>query len=217
MRNLFFTILTALLFVSIGQAQTTYYGTDNIKIFREGREKDFRDKNMTPLLAEDFQNFKGLNYYEVDKNYLVKAKYVKTQDEKYFMMPTSSGRSAKYVKTGVFTFKLGDKEYSLAAYQSEKILTDAKWTALYGGSLFIPFKDLTNGKETYGAGRYIYLMIPKGEDAMIDFNMAFNPSCAYGNEQFSCPIPPKENFLQTEIKAGEKAFEYSGKKHTELK
>lgn len=212
MKSAFFTILILLSFALAAQAQTTYYGTNDIKIFREGREKDFRDKSLTPLLAEDFQNFKGLNYYEVDKNYLVKAKFTKTQDEKYFLMPTSSGRSAKYMKIGVLTFKLGDNEFSLAAYQSEKILTDAKWKDLYGNSIFIPFKDLTNGKETYGAGRYIYLMTPKGDETMIDFNMAFNPSCAYGNEEFSCPIPPKENFLQAEIKAGEKAFEYSGKK-----
>ncbi|MET0753546.1 MAG: DUF1684 domain-containing protein [Pyrinomonadaceae bacterium] len=212
MKIAFFTILILLSTAFAAQAQATYYGTNDIKIFREGREKDFRNKDVTPLLAEDFQNFKGLNYYEVDKNYLVKAKFTKTQDEKYFLMPTSSGRSAKYMKIGVLTFKLGEKEFSLAAYQSEKILTDAKWKDLYGNSIFIPFKDLTNGKETYGAGRYIYLMTPKGEETTIDFNMAFNPSCAYGSEEFSCPIPPKENFLQAEIKAGEKAFEYSGKK-----
>jgi uncharacterized protein (DUF1684 family) len=212
MKIAFFTILILLSSALAAQAQATYYGTDSIKIFREGREKDFRNKDLTPLLAEDFQNFKGLNYYEVDKNYLVKAKFTKTQDEKYFLMPTSSGRAAKYLKIGVLTFKLGEKEFSLAAYQSEKILTDAKWKELYGNSIFIPFKDLTNGKETYGAGRYIYLLTPKGDETMIDFNMAFNPSCAYGSEEFSCPIPPKENFLQTEIKAGEKAFAYSGKK-----
>jgi len=199
------------------QAQTTYYGTSDIKAFREGREKDFRNKDLSPLLAEDFPNFKGLNYYAVDENYRIKAKFVKTQDEKYFLMPTSTGRAAKYIKVGIFTFKIGDKEHSLAAYQSETIQTNKKLNQLYGNSLFIPFKDLTNSKETYGAGRYIYLNIPEKEDALLDFNLAFNPSCAYGSEEFSCPIPPKENFLQAEIKAGEKLFEYSGKKQKELK
>lgn len=72
--------------------------------------------------------------------------------------------------------------------------------------MFVPFKDLTNKTETYSGGRYLSIWKPKGEKIILDFNMAYNPSCAYGSGRFSCPIPPKENFLSVEILAGEKKF-----------
>lgn len=209
--KVFLLTILILLFTSACTTAQTFYGTSDVKAFREGRDKEFRERTQSPLLDADFQNFKGLNYFPVDENYRVKAKFVKTADEKYFMMPTTSGAASKYIKIGVFNFKIGDKELSLAAYQSELVETNPKWKEKYGNSVFIPFKDSTNGKETYGAGRYIYLNTPAGEDAEIDFNLAFNPSCAYGNDKYACPLPPKENFLQAEIKAGEKKFEYAGK------
>jgi uncharacterized protein (DUF1684 family) len=71
--------------------------------------------------------------------------------------------------------------------------------------LFLPFLDETNGFETYGGGRYLDLRIPVGDTIEIDFNTAYNPFCAY-NEKYSCPIVPRENYLQTRIEAGVKAF-----------
>ncbi|HEX8735590.1 MAG TPA: DUF1684 domain-containing protein [Pyrinomonadaceae bacterium] len=204
MKSFVFTILLLLCLAGFAQAQT-YYGTDDVKIFREGREKDFRNPLMSPLRPEDVAKFQGLNYFPVDANFRVKAGFTKTPDEKYFMMPTSSGRARKYIKIGTLSFKLGGKDYVLHAYQSEQILTSAKFEE-YKSSLFIPFRDLTSGKETYGAGRYLYLSMPKEKELILDFNLAFNPSCAYGNEEFSCPLPPKDNFLQIEIKAGEKNY-----------
>ena len=76
----------------------------------------------------------------------------------------------------------------------------------YSNHLFIPFNDITNGVETYDAGRYIDLEIPKGDTIIIDFNKAYNPYCAY-NDGYSCPIPPEENNLEVEVKAGVMAFE----------
>lgn len=213
MKQVFFTILVLLSLAFIAQAQESFYGTTDVKYFREERDKEFRIRSNSPLLYEDFIKFQGLNYYAINDNFKVKAKFTKTPDEKYFLMPTSSGYTAKYLKVGVLTFKIGEQKLTLAAYQNEKVETDAKWREKYGGAYFVPFKDLTNSKETYSGGRYIYLKIPEADEAILDFNLAFNPSCAYGDTQFSCPIPPKENFLQAEIKAGEKIYEYSGKKY----
>ena len=213
MKQVFFTILALLSFAFIAQAQESFYGTTDVKFFRAERDKEFRIRSNSPLLYEDFTKFQGLNYYAIDDNFKVKAKFTKTPDEKYFLMPTSSGYTAKYLKAGILTFKIGEQELTLAAYQNEKVETDAKWREKYGGAYFVPFKDLTNSKETYSGGRYIYLKIPEADEAILDFNLAFNPSCAYGDTQFSCPIPPKENFLKAEIKAGEKVYEYFGKKH----
>jgi hypothetical protein len=72
-----------------------------------------------------------------------------------------------------------------------------------GGGYFLPFMDATSGDETYGAGRYLEIEPLPGGKLLVDFNMAYNPYCAY-NEYWSCPIPPKENRLSVPIEAGEK-------------
>lgn len=108
------------------------------------------------------------------------------------------------------SFKLNGKNYSLSVYQADAEVLE-KFPE-YADLLFLPFKDLTNGKETYGGGRYIDIKTPAGNNVILDFNLAYNPNCAYGSERFSCPIPPKENFLPAQIKAGEKSYKYSGAK-----
>jgi hypothetical protein len=89
---------------------------------------------------------------------------------------------------------LNGKEHVLGIYKS--ILSDI---------LFIPFKDRTNGKETYDGGRYIDAEILPGYKMVLDFNMAYHPSCAY-NEKFICVLPPRENMLEIEIRVGEKNY-----------
>ena len=190
------------------QAQT-FYGTEDVSEFREGRDKEFRNRDESPLLDADFEKFAGLNYFEATDEFRVPAKFTETPDEKYFLMPTSSGKSVKYKKAGILTFKIGEGEFSLTAYRSEKTETDPEWNRKYGHAFFIPFKDLTNGGETYGGGRYIYMKIPASAETVLDFNLTFNPSCAYGSERYSCPIPPRANHLNVAIRAGEKSFKYT--------
>ncbi len=195
------TIYLLALFVCFANAQTTY-DIEAVKSFREIRDKSFRNASETPLLKEDFLKFKGLEYFETDAKLAVKAKFEKTSDAQVFMMPTSIGTPRKYFKYGVLTFEIGGKSFALTAFQSE---AETKKTE-HKDALFLPFRDFTNGTETYGAGRYLNIKIPMESVVILDFNFAYNPSCAYGNDEFSCPVPPKENFLQTEIKAGEKKF-----------
>ena len=209
MKYLPFTILILLLFIFSAQAQT-FYGSADVKAFREGRDKDFRNPAQTPLKAEDFTSFKGLNYFAEDKKFVVSAKFKKSKDEKYFLMPTSNGTTKKYIKLGVLKFNLDGKDYTLNAYQSEMIVLSK--SSPYKNLLFIPFKDLTNSKKSYPGGRYLNIVLPAGDKAILNFNLAYNPSCAYGSDKFSCPLPPKDNFLQAEIKAGEKKFEHSNEK-----
>ena len=204
--KIFLFVLLLFVFSAAANAQT-FYGTTDVKVFRAGRDKEFRNKEESPLKEEDFSIFKNLNYFPVDKKFRVEADFSKTSDEKYFQMPTSSGKTKKFVKFGVLKFKLGGKDYSLNVYQ-----TDAE-TLLkfpeYADLLFIPFKDATGGKATYGGGRYIDIKMLSSKKVILDFNLAYNPSCAYGSDRYSCPIPPKENFLQVEINAGEKSYRYS--------
>ena len=187
----------------------THYGTEDVSIFREGRDKEFRTKEESPLLEYDFREFKGLSYFAFDEHFKVKAEFQKTPSEKYFLMPTSSGKSVKYIKTGELKFEIYGEAMQLNAYQSEKILTNEEWQKKYGHAFFIPFRDISNGNTTYKGGRYIYMKIPDSTDTIVDFNLAFNPSCAYGSERYSCPIPPRANNLKVSIDAGEKIFVYT--------
>lgn len=195
--------------ICVSAAAQTIYGTDDIDSFREGRNKEFRNRAESPLLNSDFRNFKGLNYFDTDEQYRVAAIFRATPDETYFLMPTTSGVSAKYKKIGELTFALEGRGHTLFAYQSERIKTNEAWNKKYGHAFFIPFKDRTNGDTTYGGGRYLYMKIPASAETVLDFNLAFNPSCAYGKDQYACPIPPRPNRLDVAIRAGEKIFDYS--------
>lgn len=119
----FFRKICSLLFVCIFAAATTnaqtFYGTDDVKIFRDGRDKEFRNEKESALTEEDFLRFKGLNYFPNTRNYRVKADFKKTADEKYFQMPTSSGKVKKFRKFGIASFKLNGKNYSLSVYQAD--------------------------------------------------------------------------------------------------
>ncbi|MBK6749229.1 MAG: DUF1684 domain-containing protein [Acidobacteria bacterium] len=186
----------------------TFYGTTDLQTFRDGRDKEFRNKEESPLKAEDFAKFKGLNNYPFDKAFRVTAVFERTADEKYFQMPTSSGTTKKFVKYGVLTFAIGGKQQRLSVYQ-----TDAETLAKfpeYADLLFVPFRDPTNRVDTYGGGRYIDIMEPKGKPVTLDLNLAYNPNCAYGSDKYNCPIPPRENTLKVSITAGEKRYIYSG-------
>ncbi|MDW5290508.1 DUF1684 domain-containing protein [Formosa sp. PL04] len=164
----------------------------------------FKDASTSPLKKKDRKVFKGLDFFEVDSTYIVKAKLKHTPDSTFFEMPTTTERLAKQRVFGIVTFKIKDEDFNLKIYESQDLLDEEG----YEDYLFLPFLDLTNGESTYGGGRYIELRVNnKEKDSIItiDFNTAFNPYCAY-NEKYSCPIVPRVNYLNTEITAGVKAF-----------
>lgn len=191
----------------IASAQEYEYGED-INQARVLRDKDFKNALKSPLELEDFPYFTSLDYFANSAMYKVTARFIRTPSEKKFEMPTMNGKSKTAVKYAEVKFNLNGREHTLSVYQLEKLMNDEK----YKNYLFIPFKDLTNGKGTYGAGRYIDLIIPDKDTITIDFNRAYNPSCAYNKTKFSCPVPPAENNLKTRIEAGEKNYPYIVKK-----
>lgn len=201
---LFFVI--ALFCTALSISAQDFYGTEDLKIFRAGRDAEMRNKEETPLREEDIAAFTGLKYFETDKKFRLKAKLVKEQNEQKINFETSSGRVKTYLRYGRIEFKLDNKRYTLIAFQAQPGPPPAM-PDTYDDLLFIPFRDMTSGKDTYGSGRYLSIWIPRGTDkVLLDFNMAYNPSCAYGTSRFSCPIPPRENRLAVEIKAGEKNY-----------
>ena len=119
-------------------------------------------------------------------------------------MPTTTDRMSKERVFGVVSFKIKGEDFELKIYESQDLL-DEEGDKDY---LFLPFLDVTNGDSTYGGGRYIEVLVnDKQYDSIItiDFNLAYNPYCAY-DEKYSCPIVPRSNYLDIEIKAGVKAF-----------
>jgi uncharacterized protein len=183
--------------------------SESIRIYYDSIEKNRTGKNIrlmysesTPLTPEQQRSFKGLDYFPPDIHFLIEATVHKNPEEEIVLMTTTTGRKPEYIKYGEVRFSIDTLEYSLAAYQSKKLL-DVKQDENH---LFIPFRDGTSGKESYEGGRYIDCIINlEGQKTLLDFNKAYNPYCAY-NPSYSCVIPPEENNLPVRIEAGEKKF-----------
>ena len=169
--------------------------------FQANLNREFATREESPLTDEDFKVFKTLEFYPIDEKFMVEAKFVRTPKEKVFKMKTSTTRLPEYKKYGELFFQIDGKSFKLNVYQNIELSKKEG----YEDYLFLPFSDLTCGKESYIGGRYIDMRIPKTNTVTIDFNKAYNPYCAY-NHNYSCPIVPLENDLGIEILAGVKKF-----------
>lgn len=176
-----------------------YY--EEIKAYQDTMNIEFADAKKSPLTEDDLVHFKKLDFFNIDSNYRVVANLNVTPGEFPFPMKTTTARTPMYVKYGVVSFTINGVKCTLNVYQNLDLIKKEG----YKDHLFLPFNDLTNGFESYGGGRYIDLRIPDGNTIIIDFNKNYNPYCAY-NHKYSCPIPPEENNLNVEVKAGVKAF-----------
>lgn len=174
---------------------------ESSKEFQDNLNYDYADKEKSPLTDEDFKTFKSLDFFPISENYIVNAQFVRTKKEKVFKMKTSTDRLPEYVKYGEFQFILDGIACKLNVYKN----IDLSQKPGYEDYLFLPFSDLSSGKETYIGGRYIDLRVQKGNTWKIDFNKAYNPYCAY-NHRYSCPIVPLENDLSVSVLAGVKKF-----------
>jgi len=172
---------------------------EQVLTWRKERDEFFKSHQRSPLTPQEKKNFKGLKYYPFDSKYVFYGpieRYILhiNNPQYYATFITNKGINKRYIRYGKFHFVLDKKGYIIEIYKS--ILSDF---------LFIPFKDKTNEKETYEGGRYIDAEILPDYKMVLDFNLVYNPSCAY-NEKFVCVLPPKENMLGMKIQAGEKNF-----------
>lgn len=195
-----FSILFGLVFL-MSCAQDKKVATGETDFQRE-INSEYKDASKSPLKAKDLKKFEGLEFFKFDSAYVVKANFKRTLDEKIFKMKTTTDRLPDYVKYGEITFELKGQPFKLNIYQNQDLMKKDG----FEDYLFLPFLDDTNGDESYGGGRYIDMRIPKDDTLIVDFNSAYNPYCAY-NEKYSCPIVPRENYLEMEVKAGVKVFE----------
>ncbi|OUR92206.1 hypothetical protein A9Q87_06930 [Flavobacteriales bacterium 34_180_T64] len=198
MKNVFLVFLLILMYSCSEQKEPLPGETE----FQLEMNASYKDARTSPLKEKDRKSFKGLDFFKFDSTYVVSAKLVRTPDEEPFEMKTTTDRLPVYVKYGIVEFLIQGKPYQLNIYQNLDLLKKEG----YEDYLFLPFLDNTNGEESYGGGRYVECRIPEDDNISIDFNTAYNPYCAY-NAKYSCPIVPRENYLDIEVRAGVKAFD----------
>ena len=163
---------------------------------REAKDEFFRDSHDSPLGHEQGGTFQGLNYFEPDPAFRFEVRIQRYPGLESVIMATSKGTRQLFNKIGYFDLAVDGQRVRLQAYQSAE---------REDPSIFIPFRDATSGKETYGAARYLDLEVEHNDEYVVDFNYAYNPYCAY-SEEYVCPLPPRENWLAVPIRAGEKNY-----------
>lgn len=166
--------------------------------FRASRDALFREHEDSPIEADQRSRFPGLKYFAYDPAWRILGAIDRNVQNNNFEVDLGSDGLMKYTRIARVQFSLWGQMASLSLF----------WINGYGGGLFLPFNDGTNGRSTFGGGRYLYDTIKGADlgvgltDMVLDFNYAYNPSCAY-DEQWVCPLPPPENRLAFDVFAGE--------------
>ncbi len=174
---------------------------NQLQDFRREIDHFLKNHPQSPLDHDQRHDFNGLDYFDYNQDLVMEVEVDRfPEGEPVVVMQTSTGDTQEHRRWGQFTFQVNGEKATMVIY------SDA-----HGHEFFMPFKDATNGSETYGAGRYMDDNRPGmrqlGPDRFeIDFNYAYNPYCTY-SPHYSCPLPPRENWLKVAIRAGEKNFE----------
>jgi hypothetical protein len=166
--------------------------------WRDTRERMFREHPQSPVPAPERAHYSGPHLFDYDPSWRLLGS-IEPVEPKRFELTTSTASTMAFSRFGVARFSHGADQLGLELY----------WLEGYGGGLFVPFADSTSGSETYGAGRYL-LDTVKGADLgtesgllVMDFNFAYQPSCAY-DPSWTCPLAPPANRLSVPVPAGER-------------
>jgi len=168
--------------------------------FRKMKNDYFAKSPESPIPSKNRTTFSELPYFSANTDFIFALKLHKIEKPDTVEILTTDGQTQKMLKYGYFEFSAAGRQNRLTAF---RFINDS---GKLRPSLFIPFLDQTNGSLSYGGGRYLDLKMQHNEIYSVDFNYAYNPSCAYGNSNYSCPVPPEENTLRIAITAGEKAW-----------
>jgi len=189
-------VLGSLIYTLSGGESTAQY-TDRIEAERERQFKYLKFNLESPLTEPQKKELDQLSFYPVDEAYKVKARLEAIEVKKMVQIPLTDGSVEKYVRHSFAVFDLNGQEVKLlllqAADEGDK------------RNFFLAYADQTSGEVTYGGGRYLNLRQDGQRSITIDFNLSYNPYCAY-NPEFACPIPPRENILEISIPVGEKNY-----------
>ncbi len=193
------SLITTLTLVDLWFEKSVENSDYKKKIMEARKQKDhlFKNSKESPLTEYQKSIFRELAYFEAQENYRIKARIeIATLPESIYMN-TSKNMRRRYVKYAKAYFEIEGKSLIMNILKSTDPLSSDR--------IFIPFTDETNGVSSYGGGRYIDQINLRSEIVTIDFNLAYNPYCAY-NAAYECPIPPLENHIALSIEAGEKKF-----------
>lgn len=179
-------------------------GEEGLEAFRRGREKLWLEHPASSLTSEQRRRFGGLPWFPYDPaaRVTVGLQPAATDDEGLVVETGGDDGVIEYRRVGRLETGFG----ALTLF----------WMTGYGGGLFLPMRDATSGAETYGGGRYLTDTVKgthgrglewpaAGDELILDFNYAYNPSCAY-NAHWACPLAPAENRLEAAVRAGELAY-----------
>jgi len=167
--------------------------THTLADFRRQKDAWFKSSSDSPLPYGERADFAGLSYYPENTELRLALRPEEFAEQQPITMTTSTGGTQDYLRWGQVHFTVDGQPATLTIYY-------AAW-----GDYFVPFADATSGGETYGAGRYLDIEELGDGSFLVDFNLAYNPFCAYSDE-YSCPIPPAENRLAVAIRAGEMVY-----------
>jgi uncharacterized protein (DUF1684 family) len=165
-----------------------------LRDFRKNKDHFFKSDPHSPLPADERRTFTGLHYYAENQSLHFDVTVERFPEQERILMHTSTGAIQEYYRYGTFSFEVDGRPATLTVFSSGE-----------QGDAFVPFADATSGRETYGAGRYLALRWLGADRYRVDFNLAYNPWCAY-SPRYSCPIPPAQNRLKVPIRAGEKDY-----------
>ena len=162
---------------------------NELEEFRAAKDEFFRNDRRSPLTREQKKNFDGLRYFPENPALRLEVDVEVFPEYQEIEMQTSTGDVQKYRRYGRFTFEVDGQPAQLTIFGDNE-------------SFFLPFVDSLAGKQTYPAGRYLEPERLDGERFLVDFNLAYNPYCAY-NDAWSCPLTPFENRVKVPVLAGE--------------
>lgn len=180
--------------------------------YRGQKDEFFAVDRQSPIPADDRSGFDGLSYFDPDFDFRVKADLELVGGGDTITLETTVDTEMEYERVARLHFVVDGEECALVAYRQADDQTDERSEEEADGgdgsvTLFVPFRDKTTGQQTYGAGRYLEFHVEGDVEAVetvtLDFNLAYHPFCAY-NEAFACPLPPRENWLEVPVEAGEK-------------
>jgi uncharacterized protein (DUF1684 family) len=181
-------------------------GPDGLKRFRDGRDDLFRTHPQSPIEPDERDSFNGLRYFAHQPAYRVPARFEPGDGSELVIETGGQDGAVRFRRAGRLVFSLDGVECRLTTLSLVQ----------YAGGLFLPFRDATSGRETYGGGRYLFdtakntdglvlAIKPGSPDVTIDFNFAYNASCAY-SPRWACPLAPPENHLKVAVRAGELSY-----------
>jgi len=187
------------------------YRSPTVAEFRRGRDALFRNHSQTPVPADDRATFAGIDWFPEDETFRVTATLHPADSSDVISIETAGDDGTiRYRRSGRLKFELQGQACELTLFKQLG----------YGGGLFLPFRDRNCGSQVYGGGRYLvdhvkmtfgrnFEFQPDSTTVTLDFNYAYNPSCAY-NPDWSCPLSPAENRLSVAVNAGERAYKGHG-------